>query len=181
MSDHKPPKKKKNAKPDNQSDDLSKFGGVKPEILEELETQIEALTEAVQRERADAMNVRRRAEEERVKMASFYKALVVKSLLPAMDNLERALKHAPEDLAKHDYVKGVQGVARQFEKCFEDLGVARIKTVGEVFDPALHEAVSMEEDSAGNTEVVTEEVQAGYVIGDEVVRHAMVRVKMEDR
>jgi molecular chaperone GrpE len=149
------------------------------ELVEELNMQVEALTEALQRERADAMNVRRRADEEKGKMANYYKAMVVKSLLPAIDNLERALKHAPKDLADHDYVKGVQGVAKQFGKAFESIGVIRIKTVGEVFDPTLHEAVSMD-DGEGDTEVVTEELVAGYVIGDEVVRHSMVRVGLKD-
>lgn len=154
--------------------------GAPSEQVEELQMQLEALTEALQRERADAMNVRRRADEERLKMAGFYKAMVVKALLPAIDNLERALKHAPKDLEGHDYVKGVQGVAKQFEKSLEDLGVERIKTIGEIFDPALHEAISMADDG-GDTEIVTEELQAGYRIQDEIIRHAMVRVTMGTR
>jgi molecular chaperone GrpE len=140
--------------------------------ISELEQKVAELTEALQRERADAVNVRRRAEEDRMKLADFYKALVVRNLLPAIDNLERALKHA--------YVKGVQGVAKQFEKAMADLGVERIKTVGEVFDPKYHEAVHME-DGEGNVEVVCEELQPGYKIGDEIIRHAMVKVKMEKK
>src|ERR1041385_7157353 len=145
--------------------------------LKELESKIDELTEALQRERADAINVRRRAEEERGKMADFYKAMIVQELLPALDNLERALMHVPKDLKEHDYVKGVQGVAKQFEKVFAELGVERIKTEGEEFNPRYHEAVSME-DEGGNKEIVTEELQAGYKIGDEVIRHAKVKVKM---
>jgi molecular chaperone GrpE len=56
-----------------------------------------------------------------------------------------------------------------------DIGVQRIKTTGEPFDPKYHEAVSMEE-GKGTQEVVAEELQAGYTLGDEVIRHAMVRV-----
>ena len=55
------------------------------------------------------------------------------------------------------------------------IGVERIKTVGEHFNPELHEAISMEE-GEGDTEVVTEELQAGYKVGDEIIRHAMVKV-----
>ena len=58
------------------------------------------------------------------------------------------------------------------------MGVSRITTVGEVFNPQLHEAVSME-DGDGTKEVVSEELQAGYVLGDQVIRHAMVKVRME--
>lgn len=151
----------------------------KPTIIE-LEQKIAELTEALQRERADAINVRRRTEEERIQLAGFYKALVIRELLPALDNLERALKHAPKELQDHDYVKGVQGVVKQFEASLAQIGVERIKTVGEVFDPKLHEAIQME-DGDGSVEVVCEELQPGYKIGDEIIRHAMVKVKMEKR
>src|SRR5580704_9419435 len=115
----------------------------KPTIAE-LEQKIAELTEALQRERADAINVRRRTEEERAQLADFYKAMILRDLLPALDNLDRALKHIPKDLAGHDYIKGIEGVNKQFEQCFEKLGVERIKTVGEPFDPRLHEAISVE-------------------------------------
>ncbi len=111
-------------------------------------------------------------------MRTRLKANVVCDLLPVIDNFERALKHVPEDLEENDYIKGVQGVVKQFEKTSADLGVERIKTVGEHFDPHLHEAVSMEEGD-GTEEIVSEELQAGYRLDDNVLRHAMVRVKAE--
>jgi molecular chaperone GrpE len=146
--------------------------------IPELEQKIAELTEALQRERADAENLRRRTDMEKSRLGEFYKAMVVQELLPALDNLERAFKHTPKDIKDHDYVKGMQGVMKQFEQCFAQLGVKRVKTVGEVFDPRLHEAVHMEEGD-GTVEVVCEELQPGYTIGDEVIRHAMVKVKME--
>jgi molecular chaperone GrpE len=148
--------------------------------LAELEQKIAELTEALQRERADALNVRRRTEEERAQLADFYKAMILRELLPALDNLERALKHIPKDLAGHDYIKGIQGVAKQFEQCFAKLGIERIKTVGEPFDPKLHEAVSVE-DAGGGIEVICEELQPGYKIGDEIIRHALVKVKRQKK
>jgi molecular chaperone GrpE len=150
----------------------------KKPTLAELQQKIDELTEALLRERADAINVRRRAEEDRIKLAGFYKAKVLRDLLPALDNLERALNHVPKDLADHDYVKGVKNVAKQFEQNLQSLGVEKIKTVGEEFDPSLHEAIHME-DGDGNVEVVCEELQPGYRIGDEVIRHAIVKVRME--
>ena len=146
--------------------------------LIELEQKIAELTEALQRERADAMNVRRRSEEERSKLGNFYKSMVIGELLPVLDNFERALKHVPQQLEGNDYIKGVEGIVKQFEAAFEKIGVKRIKTIGEPFDPKLHEAVSME-DGEGSREVVSEELQAGYTLGDEVIRHAMVKVKTE--
>jgi len=146
--------------------------------IKELEQKIGELTNALQRERADAENLRRRTQEEKSRLGEFYKAMVIQELLPALDNLERAFKHTPKELKDSDYVKGVQGVLKQFEQSFAQLGVKRIKTVGEVFDPRLHEAVHMEE-GAGTVEVVCEELQPGYLLGDEVIRHAMVKVKMQ--
>jgi molecular chaperone GrpE len=134
------------------------------------------LTEALQRERADAVNIRRQHETQMANLRTMVKSSVVSDLLPVIDNFERALKHVPKELEGNDYVKGVNGIVKQFEKTLEDIGVERIKTVGEHFDPKLHEAVSMEEGD-GEHEIVSEELQAGYKIGDDVIRHAMVRVK----
>jgi molecular chaperone GrpE len=144
--------------------------------LQELQQQVGELTEALQRERADATNIRRRHEEEIAGLRTRLKSGVVIDLLPVIDNFERALKHVPEDLKDNDYIKGVQGVVKQFEKTLADMGVERIKTVGEHFNPHLHEAVSMEEGD-GQHEIITEELQAGYKLGEDVLRHAMVRVK----
>jgi len=141
-----------------------------------LQKQLDELTIALQRERADAINIRRRAEQERSQLADFYKAMIVQKLLPAIDDLDRASIHTPKELVGHDYIKGVQGVVKHFEKAFADLGVKRIKTVGEEFDPRLHEAVSIE-DAGGDTEVVSVELQPGYKIGDEIIRHAKVKVQ----
>lgn len=144
--------------------------------LEQLQQQIEELTAALQRERADATNIRRRHAEEMAQLRVRLKAGVVEDLLPVIDNFERALKHVPAELDGHDYIKGVQGVVKQFEKTLSDMGVEKIKTVGEAFDPNLHEAVSME-DGDGDREIISEELQSGYKIGNDVIRHAMVKVK----
>jgi len=150
----------------------------KKPTLASLEQQIAELTEALQRERADATNIRRRHEEQIASLKTMIKANVVRDLLPVIDNFERALKHVPKDLEGNDYIKGVQGVVKQFEDTLAEIGVERIKTVGEPFDPRYHEAVSMEEGDGGTHEVVSEELQAGFRIGDDIIRHAMVRVKM---
>ena len=149
----------------------------KPTIAE-LEQQVIDLTDALQRERADVINVRRRHDEQVAGLKDMVKAGIVRDLLPVIDNFERALKHVPKELETNDYIKGVQGVVKQFESTLQDIGVNKIKTVGEPFDPSLHEAVSME-DGDGETEIVSDELQAGYQLGNEVLRHAMVRVKAQ--
>jgi len=160
-----PDKKLKNTKSEN-------------EKLKQLQAQIDELTAALQRERADAMNLRRRHDEGMASVRASVKANVVAELLPVIDNFERALKHVPSDLTENDYVKGVQGVVKQFEKTLTDMGVERIATVGQPFDPHIHEAVSMEEGD-GDHEIVSEELQSGYKLADQVIRPAMVRVKSQ--
>lgn len=141
--------------------------------------QLKELKEALQRERADSINLRRQHETVLANTRLLSLARVVRELLPAIDNLERALKHVPEELKDHDYVKGVQAVVKQFEKALADLGVERIATTGTPFDPRFHEAVHLDDSAGGEHEVVSDELQAGYKIGDEVIRHAMVNVRLE--
>ena len=140
--------------------------------------QIDDLTVALQRERADAVNMRRQHEEQIAGLKNTIKARIISELLPAIDNFERSLKHVPVELEHNDYIKGVKGVVKQFEKILSDLNVERIKTVGEPFDPKYHEAVSMEEGD-GENEIISEELQSGYKVSNDVIRHAMVRVKMQ--
>src|SRR3989344_5859100 len=128
--------------------------------FDQLQQQIGELTEALQRERADAMNIRRRHEEQIGGLKNMVKASVVEELLPVIDNFERSLGHVPKDLADNDFVKGVSVVVKQFEKTLADIGVERIKTIGEPFDPQVHEAISV--DGEGSHEIVSEELQAGY-------------------
>lgn len=156
--------------------------------IEALQAQVAELTAALQRERADAVNLRRRHDEQMASLKNVVKAGVVRDLLPVIDNFDRALKYAPQDLEGNDYIKGVSAIVKQFEKTLADMGVERIKTVGEPFDPRYHEAVSIEEGDlpAGKQtaarEAVSKELQSGYKLGTgpdaEVIRHAMVKVKM---
>lgn len=157
-----------------------------------LQQQVDELTKALQHERADAENLRRRHEEQISGLRDMVKASVVRDILPALDNVDRALEHVPRAQSSkltadssqlktwEDWAKGVVAIKAQFYKVLQDIAVERIKTVGEVFDPHLHEAVHME-DGKGSVEVVCEELQPGYKLGDDVIRHAIVKVKMEQR
>jgi molecular chaperone GrpE len=163
-----------NKKSQPQADDLT----VATSADTDLQQQIAALTDALQRERADAMNLRRRHEEQTNSLRTVVKGNVIRELLPVIDNFERALKHVPAELTDNDYVKGIQSIVKQFENVLTTMGVERIVTVGQPFDPRYHEAVSMEE-GEGDQEVVSEELQAGYRVGDDVIRHAMVKVTLQ--
>lgn len=165
-------KSKKHATPEEAA--AAQQPPVAGEASEALQQQVAELTEALQRERADVTNIRRRHDEQIASLRTTVKASVIEELLPAIDNLERALKFTPEDIKDHPYTKGVQGVVKQFETTLSNVGVQRIKTVDHPFNPELHEAVSADGD--GETEVVSEELQSGYQLGDQVIRPAMVRV-----
>jgi molecular chaperone GrpE len=155
---------------------------------DDLQQQVANLTEALQRERADAMNQSRRHEGQMAALKTVVKASVIRDLLPVIDNFERALKHVPEEKQAPrdksqenqkiiDWIEGVKKILSQFEKTLGDIGVERIATVGAPFDPRYHEAVSME-DGDGDQEIVSEELQSGWRLGEEVIRPATVRVKM---
>jgi molecular chaperone GrpE len=137
--------------------------------------QLVELEADLKRVQADFLNYKRRTDADRGEMITMAKQVVITELLPVLDNISRALTHLPEDLADNDWAKGVAQVGKQAEDTLRNLGVERIETVGQPFDPNLHEAISME-DGEGETEIVTEELQSGYRIGDRVIRHAMVKV-----
>lgn len=147
--------------------------------IEDLKQEILDLTEVLQRERADSTNIRRRHDEQLAGLKDFVKSDMINSLLPVIDNFERSLKHIPKELTDNDYIKGIKSIINQFENILGNLGIERIATTGELFDPRYHEAVSME-DGKGSHEIVSEEVQPGYKLGEHVIRHAMVKVKMGD-
>ena len=141
----------------------------------ELEQKIGEITEDLQRVHADFVNYKRRAEEDQRKAVSIGREGTIAALLPTIDNIKRALTHIPDDLKDHDFINALQSVAKQLEKDMKDMGVEPIKTVGEEFNPETMEAVLME-DGEGDKEIVVEELQGGYTLNGEVIRHAMVKV-----
>lgn len=136
---------------------------------------IEELTHDLQRVQAEFVNYKRRSEEDKVKAVSLGKEQAFKSLLPTIDNLDRALGHQPEDIKEHAWVKGVASVVKQLESELKTNGLQKYGTVGDVFDPEIHDAVSMV-DGEGETEVIVGVAQTGYMLDGQVIRHAVVQV-----
>lgn len=141
----------------------------------QLEARIEELTSDAQRVQAEFLNYKRREAEAKAELTNHAKQDVITQLLPMLDNIDRALAHQPEDLKEHPWANGVAAVGKQVQDSLKSLGVTRIESVGQPFDHNLHEAISIE-DGGGDEEVVIEELQPGYKIGDRVIRHAMVKV-----
>ena len=141
----------------------------------DLESRVEELTADLQRLQADFANYKRRSTEEQTQLMQVAKVNVVTTILPLLDNVDRALNHVPEELADNAWAKGVAGVAKQAQEVLRQLGVEKIEAHGQEFDPRYHEAIGFE-DGEGEHEVVIEELQSGYRLGDQVLRPSMVKV-----
>ena len=148
------------------------------ELERELETarqQADENTRSWQRTAADFANYRRRTEQERGAMAQLSNAVLISKMLSVLDDFDRALASVPED-AHEGWVEGIRLVERKLRTVLESEGVTPIEAVGQRFDPNLHEAVVHEETSEYPDNVVIDEVQRGYRLGDRVLRPALVRV-----
>ena len=146
---------------------------------EELEQQVGELTQDLQRTRADFENYRKRTETEKSMSRAHGRVSAIEQLLPVIDNIERAIGHVPKELEGDVWAEGVKGLVKHLEKSMTQLGVTRIKAKkGTPFNPEFHEAVQVD-DTDGEHEVVSEELQAGYLLGDDVIRHSMVKVSRQ--
>lgn len=144
---------------------------------DELEQRIAELTSDLQRTRADFENYRKRTELEKTQAREAGRAAAVLKLLPIIDNIERAITHQPKELADNKWAQGVHGLTKSLEKSLEQLGLKHIEaTPGSLFNPELHEAIQFDEDADGKDEVIAAELQAGYILDDRPIRHAMVKV-----
>ncbi|HEY9062286.1 MAG TPA: nucleotide exchange factor GrpE [Pseudobacteroides sp.] len=146
-------------------------------MLEQKSKQCDEYFNMLQRTAAEFDNYKKRTAKE--KEALYWDAVgeTVLAMLPVVDNFERAIKAAENDPATNSSFKeGMELVYRQLKDALKDLGVEEIKSIGENFDPQLHNAVMhIEDDSYGDSTIV-EEFQKGYVLKDKIIRHSMVKV-----
>lgn len=139
----------------------------------EVRSKEEEYLEGWKRARADLENVQKRVADNRVREREAIKRDVAESLIALADNFRSLTEHAPD--SKDPWVAGVLHVARQFDQTLQTIGVEIISDVGGAFDPAIHEAVEeVRGDQSPGT--VVELVQAGYKIGDIVIRPAKVKI-----
>jgi molecular chaperone GrpE len=144
---------------------------------EQLEQDLANLTTDLQRTRADFENYRKRVEVEKEMARATGKIQAIMKLLPVIDNIERAIAHTPAELADNKWAQGVAGLVKNLEKSLESLDLKRIDaSKGVKFDPELHEAIQFDEEAEGEHEIIAEELQPGYKLGNDVIRHSMVKV-----
>jgi molecular chaperone GrpE len=127
-----------------------------------------------QRAQADFINYKRRIEQEREEFSKYACSQLMLSLLPILDDLDRALDAAPHSKsARHGWLEGIRLVDRKLRTTLEAQGLTPIKAVGEPFDPNFHEAVRQDKGKEG---IVTQEFQKGYMMYDKLLRPSRVVV-----
>lgn len=144
---------------------------------EKLQTENLDLKNDLQRTRADFENYRKNVESRISNAQNLGEKKAILALIPMVDDIERAISHLPEDLAKNAWAQNVVKMSKNLEKNLSKIGVMKIdSSKGATFNPELHEAIQFDEESDGEEEVVAEELRAGYTLKGEVLRAAMVKV-----
>ena len=138
-----------------------------------LEKEAEETSDRLKRIMAEFENYKKRNLKEKEMQYNSILADVINSLLPVIDNLEKAVTAETQDT---QYKQGVEMVLKQLLDVLEGFGVKKIEAVGKPFDPELHDAISHVEDENLGEQIVKEEFRTGYIIGDKVIRHSMVIV-----
>lgn len=147
------------------------------QIIESMKSQLEERTTQYMRIAADFDNFRKRTQKEKEDLEQQIKCTTIVELLPVVDNFERARSQIkPQTDAEMNIHKSYQSVYKQLVDCLKRIGVSPMRSEGKEFDPNLHEAVMREATSEYPEGVVIEELVRGYMLGDRVLRHAMVKV-----
>ena len=149
-----------------------------PEVTEEqpeneFEKKYNDVNEKYMRTLAEYDNYRKRTIKEKESIYPEAKAVVIEKFLPVLDNFQRAIDSAEN---KDGFFEGVVMLKKQMDDVLTALGVEEIKSVGEEFNPEFHNAVMHIDDEEAGENVIVEEFQKGYKIGDRVIRHSMVKV-----
>ncbi len=146
------------------------------QALEQARQQSSEYFEGWQRERADFINYKKRIEREQAALTQILTAEIIKKYLVILDDMERALKNRPTEGDGAEWAAGVELIYRKLQGILEGEGISRIPAENEMFDPNRHEAISHEDSPNHKSGEVIEVCQQGYVIGDRVLRPALVRV-----
>ena len=150
------------------------------ERLDQIKEELTTITEEkdkylnkLKRMKADFVNYRNRSKKEKSRIESRTKMDFINSVLPVIDNFERALKSVDED---SEFLSGVQMIYKQLLDVLKKEGLEIIDTEGQEFNPEYHEAIMQLETDEYESGYIVEEVQRGYILEDKVVRPAMVKV-----
>jgi len=143
------------------------------EKLKNCQAELDDTTDRLKRIMAEFENYKKRSAKERENLYGSIVADIVEKMLPVLDNLEKAVEANTKDT---DYKAGVELVLKQYQDVLTAFGVKKIETVGQTFDPEIHEAVSSIQDEKYGEKEIAQEFRTGYIVGTKVIRHAMVVV-----
>lgn len=144
--------------------------------LEEARNQANEYLDGWQRSRAEFANYKKRIEREQQQLYQTTAGNILKRYLEILDDLERALKNRPQEGYGAEWAEGIELVYRKLVNILESEGVKSMETEGQIFDPTLHEAVTSEDSDDHESGEIIEVLQRGYMLGDKVLRPAVVRV-----
>jgi len=136
----------------------------------------DALEDKFLRTHAEFENARRRLDKEKADFLKYANEGIIMDFLPILDNLEISEKHIKEAKDFKAVQEGVDMIQVQIQRFLKDIGVERIKSVGEKFDPHVHEAIEVEETSDKEEGVIVEEMKPGYWLNSKLLRPAMVKI-----
>lgn len=159
-------------KPNEDSENNKKETKKQDELLL-AKKELEETMDRLKRVMAEFENYKKRNSKEREMLYNSILGDIVSLFLPVVDNLEKAVETKTEN---EEYKEGIKLVLKQFLDVLNSFGVEVIETVGQTFDPEIHEAVSSIEDENLGEKEIKEEFRKGYKIGNKVIRHAMVVV-----
>ncbi|MBX5445575.1 nucleotide exchange factor GrpE [Sphaerobacter sp.] len=145
------------------------------ELLEQERARAAEYLEQAQRARAELINFRRRTEQEVQEIRKHAGEQLIARLLPVLDDFNRAMESVPAEHRDDPWIQGILLIERKLWSILEAEGVRPIESVGKPFDPALHEAVTVEE-GVESADTVVQEFQRGYLLHDRVLRPAIVKV-----
>jgi len=151
---------------------------------EKLKAERDALLDRLARLQAEFDNARKRAVREQQEFREYAAADVIKNFLPILDSFERALKAGGDSKSNsnsNEFRNGIELIYRQFQDALQKIGVQPIVSVGQAFDPRIHEAVEMVDTSEVPDHHVLDELQRGYKYKERLLRPAMVRVARNAR
>jgi molecular chaperone GrpE len=159
-------------RPSDQADDAGDSGSK----IEDLQKDRDQLFAKLQRVSADYDNLQKRTSKQIAESISYEKERIIKAVLPALDNFEHTLQNASSVETVDVFLKGTQIIYDQMLNILKSFNVDQIKAVGEIFDPAMHEAVMQKTEPEQEENIVLEEFQKGYTLNGRVIRPSKVIV-----
>lgn len=141
-----------------------------------LQVQLDELNQRFLRTAADFENYKRRTALEKEDLLKYSNAKIIGEILPVLDNFQMALRTTSDNKEVQNVVKGVDMIYRQLLQVLEQAGMTKIEAVGHAFDPNLHEAIMQVDDDSVPEDTVVEELRAGYMLKERVIRPTMVKV-----